>query len=75
MAYEKQVRDYIFFKLSGILEKCFFFQKYYRCDNSQSCTLSATTSEMGDPCPYTIKYLETYYRCVKGINEINLHNI
>ena len=37
---------------------------YFRCDGQQSCSISISSREFGDPCPNTPKYLEVHYGCV-----------
>lgn len=37
-----------------------------RCSNQQNCSILASTSVFGDPCPGTRKYLEAHYQCVPG---------
>ena len=34
-----------------------------RCNNRQNCSVPATNSVFGDPCPGTNKYLEVRYKC------------
>merc|ERR1711915_795693 len=34
------------------------------CNGQQSCTVSATNSVFGDPCPNVYKYLDVYYFCL-----------
>ncbi|KAK1897960.1 L-rhamnose-binding lectin SML [Dissostichus eleginoides] len=34
------------------------------CNGKNSCTISATNSEFGDPCDGTYKYLEVAYTCI-----------
>ena len=33
------------------------------CNGQKSCSISATNSVFGDPCPGTYKYLEVKYEC------------
>ncbi|XP_041983506.1 latrophilin Cirl isoform X2 [Aricia agestis] len=35
-----------------------------RCSMHQNCSILASTSMFGDPCPNTLKYLEAHYQCV-----------
>nr|CAD7428892.1 unnamed protein product [Timema monikensis] len=35
-----------------------------RCSQQQNCSILATTSMFGDPCPGTLKYLEAHYQCM-----------
>ncbi|XP_024148699.1 L-rhamnose-binding lectin SML isoform X2 [Oryzias melastigma] len=35
-----------------------------QCDGTSSCTIKASNSVFGDPCPGTYKYLEASYICV-----------
>lgn len=35
-----------------------------KCDGKNNCTLTATVSEYGDPCPGTRKYLSVHYVCM-----------
>ena len=38
----------------------------YRCDNKNSCNISAKDYNFGpDPCPDTERYLEAHYVCVQ----------
>ncbi|XP_046810690.1 latrophilin Cirl [Lucilia cuprina] len=37
-----------------------------RCAHKQSCSVLATTSMFGDPCPGTHKYLEAHYQCISA---------
>ncbi|XP_017774015.1 PREDICTED: latrophilin Cirl isoform X3 [Nicrophorus vespilloides] len=34
-----------------------------RCYDKQNCSIPASTSMFGDPCPGTLKYLEAHYQC------------
>ncbi|XP_076632425.1 latrophilin Cirl isoform X5 [Colletes latitarsis] len=36
------------------------------CNNQQNCSIVASMSQFGDPCPNTHKYLEAHYRCVSA---------
>ena len=47
----------------------FFFILFYfvRCDGQQSCEMNVDSSNFGDPCEPTPKYLEVYYGCFQGI--------
>ncbi|XP_047349875.1 latrophilin Cirl-like isoform X1 [Vespa velutina] len=36
------------------------------CNDQQNCSIVASTSQFGDPCPNTHKYLEAHYRCVSA---------
>uniref|UniRef100_A0A1B0G2T9 Latrophilin Cirl n=1 Tax=Glossina morsitans morsitans TaxID=37546 RepID=A0A1B0G2T9_GLOMM len=38
-----------------------------RCAHKQSCSVLATTSMFGDPCPGTHKYLEAHYQCISAL--------
>ncbi|XP_045481272.1 latrophilin Cirl isoform X5 [Harmonia axyridis] len=35
-----------------------------RCTQNQNCSIPASTSMFGDPCPGTHKYLEAHYQCL-----------
>lgn len=35
-----------------------------RCSEYQNCSIPASTSMFGDPCPGTLKYLEAHYQCL-----------
>ncbi|KAJ9585473.1 hypothetical protein L9F63_002738, partial [Diploptera punctata] len=35
-----------------------------RCSQQQNCSILASTSMFGDPCPGTLKYLEAHYQCM-----------
>lgn len=35
-----------------------------RCSQNQNCSIPASTSMFGDPCPGTHKYLEAHYQCL-----------
>nr|CAD7196611.1 unnamed protein product [Timema douglasi] len=35
-----------------------------KCSQQQNCSILATTSMFGDPCPGTLKYLEAHYQCM-----------
>ncbi|XP_021940476.1 latrophilin Cirl isoform X4 [Zootermopsis nevadensis] len=35
-----------------------------RCSQQQNCSILASTSLFGDPCPGTLKYLEAHYQCM-----------
>ncbi|XP_066996980.1 latrophilin Cirl isoform X2 [Anabrus simplex] len=35
-----------------------------RCSLQQNCSILASTSMFGDPCPGTLKYLEAHYQCM-----------
>merc|ERR1712242_669703 len=35
----------------------------YLCGGKTSCTVPVITSQLGDPCPHTPKYLEIVYTC------------
>ncbi|CAH0561839.1 unnamed protein product [Brassicogethes aeneus] len=35
-----------------------------RCTQYQNCSIPASTSMFGDPCPGTHKYLEAHYQCI-----------
>ncbi|CAA9999974.1 unnamed protein product [Nesidiocoris tenuis] len=35
-----------------------------KCNQQQNCSIQASTSLFGEPCPGTLKYLEAHYRCV-----------
>ncbi|GJQ68273.1 hypothetical protein Trydic_g10784 [Trypoxylus dichotomus] len=35
-----------------------------RCSQYQNCSILASTSLFGDPCPGTLKYLEAHYQCL-----------
>uniref|UniRef100_A0A0K8WL40 Latrophilin Cirl n=1 Tax=Bactrocera latifrons TaxID=174628 RepID=A0A0K8WL40_BACLA len=37
-----------------------------KCAHKQSCSVLATTSMFGDPCPGTHKYLEAHYQCISA---------
>ncbi len=37
-----------------------------KCDGKHTCSLQATTSVFGDPCPGTYKYLEVEYSCTES---------
>ena len=37
-----------------------------RCTHYQNCSIPASTSMFGDPCPGTHKYLEAHYQCLPG---------
>ncbi|XP_067626392.1 latrophilin Cirl isoform X2 [Eurosta solidaginis] len=37
-----------------------------KCSHKQSCSVLATTSMFGDPCPGTHKYLEAHYQCISA---------
>lgn len=43
-----------------------FDKNLFRCNDQQNCSIVASTSQFGDPCPNTHKYLEAHYRCVSG---------
>ncbi|XP_014234187.1 adhesion G protein-coupled receptor L1-like isoform X1 [Trichogramma pretiosum] len=36
---------------------------YNKCNSKQNCSIIASTSQFGDPCPNTLKYLEAHYQC------------
>ncbi|KAG8178838.1 hypothetical protein JTE90_016508 [Oedothorax gibbosus] len=38
-----------------------------RCNQKRECSVDATNSVFGDPCPTTIKYLKIRYKCVTAI--------
>ena len=40
-----------------------YFMVAATCDFVNSCTLTASSSVFGDPCPGTYKYLEVEYSC------------
>ncbi|XP_046406443.1 latrophilin Cirl-like isoform X2 [Ischnura elegans] len=35
-----------------------------KCTQQQNCSILASTSTFGDPCPGTLKYLEAHYQCM-----------
>ncbi|KAK0161858.1 hypothetical protein PV327_008263 [Microctonus hyperodae] len=37
-----------------------------RCNQKQNCSITASTSHFGDPCPNTLKYLEAHYQCLSA---------
>ncbi|XP_011300624.1 latrophilin Cirl isoform X4 [Fopius arisanus] len=39
---------------------------YARCNEKQNCSIAASTSHFGDPCPNTLKYLEAHYQCLSA---------
>ncbi|XP_051176110.1 latrophilin Cirl-like isoform X3 [Leptopilina boulardi] len=39
---------------------------YNKCNQQQNCSIVASTSQFGDPCPNTLKYLEAHYQCVSA---------
>lgn len=39
-----------------------------KCNGKSNCELHASTSEFGDPCHGTYKYLEVKYRCLEYIS-------
>ncbi|XP_059469822.1 latrophilin Cirl-like isoform X3 [Neocloeon triangulifer] len=41
---------------------------YSKCSNQQNCSILASTSVFGDPCPGTRKYLEAHYQCVPAVS-------
>lgn len=43
-----------------------FDKNLFRCNDQQNCSIVASTSQFGDPCPNTHKYLEAHYRCISG---------
>ena len=36
----------------------------YWCQDKSNCNLTASASELGDPCPNVIKQLRVWYQCV-----------
>ncbi|GLH02726.1 Latrophilin-3 [Gryllus bimaculatus] len=42
-----------------------------RCSQQQNCSILASTSMFGDPCPGTLKYLEAHYQCMPGYKRLN----
>ncbi|KRT84058.1 hypothetical protein AMK59_2411, partial [Oryctes borbonicus] len=43
-----------------------------RCSQYQNCSILASTSLFGDPCPGTLKYLEAHYQCLPGYSTTSL---
>ena len=41
-----------------------------RCNQQQNCSILASTSMFGDPCPGTLKYLEAHYQCMPGMIDL-----
>lgn len=41
-----------------------------RCSQQQNCSILASTSMFGDPCPGTLKYLEAHYQCMPGMIDL-----
>ncbi|XP_011503866.1 PREDICTED: latrophilin Cirl-like [Ceratosolen solmsi marchali] len=39
---------------------------YNKCNQQQNCSIVASTSHFGDPCPNTLKYLEAHYQCISA---------
>ncbi|XP_063705042.1 latrophilin Cirl [Culicoides brevitarsis] len=45
-----------------------------KCTQKQNCSVSASASLFGDPCPGTRKYLEANYRCESAIHTTTVTN-
>ncbi|KAF7990078.1 hypothetical protein HCN44_009021 [Aphidius gifuensis] len=39
---------------------------FNKCNDQRNCSITASTSHFGDPCPSTLKYLEAHYQCVSA---------
>ncbi|ELT89938.1 hypothetical protein CAPTEDRAFT_91811, partial [Capitella teleta] len=37
-----------------------------RCEGGAECSVSASTSNLGDPCSFNNKYLDVTYTCLSG---------